>query len=96
MKDNELKKFEEALSARQEMEGLIFVLNDVLSVWNEDLSFAKKNLALYNQKTLDQIDDKEELINYGWYWGSAKVIDKNITVLKEIVKEYENKLLKGR
>lgn len=94
MKDNELKKFEEALSARQDMEGLIFVLNDVLSVWNEDLSFIKKNMASYNSKTLDQIEDKEELINYGWYWGSAKAVDKSITVLKEIVKEYENKLLK--
>lgn len=97
MKDNELKKFEEALSARQEMEGIIFRLNDVISSWSEDLSFMKKNLASYDSwNDIEQINDKEELINYGYYCGSARAFDKNITMLKEIVKEYENKLLKGR
>lgn len=97
MKDNELKKFEEALSARQEMEELIFRLNELLFLWNNDLSLIKKiNLASYDSKTLDQIDDKEELFNYGYYYGSAKAIDKNIIMLKKAVKEYENKLLKGK
>lgn len=92
MNDNELKKFEDALSARREMEELIFRLNDVISSWSKDLSFMKR----IEQKDLDQIDNKQELVNYGWYYGSAKAFDKNITMLKEIVKEYENKLLKGR
>lgn len=101
MKDNELKKIEKALSARQEMEGLIFSLNELLSSWNENLSFMKKKLALYEKdyndsKHSDQMNGKEELVNYGWYYGSATAIDKNITMLKEIVKEYENKLSKGR
>lgn len=93
MNDNELKKFEDALSARREMEELIFCLNDVLSSWCEDLSFIQKNIALYD---LNNLDDREELINYGWYLGSAKSVNKNIILLKEIVKKYENKLLKGR
>lgn len=96
MKDNELKKFEEALSARQEMEGLIFRLNELLFSWSEGLSFMKKNLALYDSENFDQIDDKEKLINAGWYTGAASMVDKNITMLKEIVKDYENRLLKGR
>lgn len=101
MKDNELKKIEKALSARQEMEELIFRLNELLFLWNEELSFMKKKLAVYEKdyndsKISDQSDNKEELVNYGWYYGSAKAVDKNITMLKKVVKEYENKLSKGR
>ena len=96
MKDQELEKFEEALSARRETEKLISRLNEILFSWNEELGFIKTNLSLYNSKSLDQIDDKEELINMGWYHGSARALDKSITTLKEIVDKCENQLSKGR